>query len=472
VPNVPLSQLLGWAVAAVAIVIALVVWLRSRRPGKATEDAVLHAVHRLALAAPDLREGLNQEAADRITRHLRQLLNCVAVGITDGAGVLHSWDGEATDHYVDLEPAIASAREGHRRELVPHEKLPCTHRSSCRMRSAVIVPLIVEGRTDAVLIVVGRSRSRRLIEMADAVAQFVRTQFELARLEESKSALQQAEIKALRAQISPHFVYNALNTISSLIRTDPEEANELLLEFADFTRYSFRSSGMFTTLAEELRNVDRYLTIESARFGDRLNVRLKIAPEVLGVVVPFLIVQPLVENAVKHGLSGKPGGGTVTVIAEDAGNDAVIIVEDDGVGMDPAKLKELSSAHRTGEHVGLGNISQRMRQLFGPEYPVIVETAVGAGMKITLRVPKFAPGVRPDIPGYEAAKEERDSGRSPLLPPQQQKPVQRPRPRRLPTRTGHGQDPPTEEWKQPRRRRGRRTAQEMQLPPQQGATYR
>jgi two-component system LytT family sensor kinase len=308
--------------------------------------------------------------------------------------------------------------------------------------------------------------------MADAVAQFVRTQFELARLEESKSALQQAEIKALRAQISPHFVYNALNTISSLIRTDPEEANELLLEFADFTRYSFRSSGMFTTLAEELRNVDRYLTIESARFGDRLNVRLKIAPEVLGVVVPFLIVQPLVENAVKHGLSGKPGGGTVTVIAEDAGNDAVIIVEDDGVGMDPAKLKELSSAHRTGEHVGLGNISQRMRQLFGPEYPVIVETAVGAGMKITLRVPKFAPGVRPDIPGYEAAKEERDSGRSPLLPPQQQKPVQRPRPRRLPTRTGHGQDPPTEEWKQPRRRRGRRTAQEMQLPPQQGATYR
>src|SRR5690606_33621709 len=114
----------------------------------------------------------------------------------------------------------------------------------------------------------------------------------------SKSALQQAEIKALRAQISPHFVYNALNTISSLIRTDPEEANELLLEFADFTRYSFRSSGMFTTLAEELRNVDRYLTIESARVGDRLKVRLQLEPEELGVGVPILSVQPLVESAV------------------------------------------------------------------------------------------------------------------------------------------------------------------------------
>ncbi|MGH3434689.1 MAG: histidine kinase, partial [Thermocrispum sp.] len=415
------------------MVVAVVVYLRSRRPGKATEDAVLHAVHRLSLAAPDLREGLDQDAADRITRHLYELLGCVAVGITDGNGVLQSWDGEANDHYVDLEPSIAAAREGHRREIVQHEKLPCSHRSSCHMRTAVIVPLIVEGMTEAVLIVVGKSRGRRLIEMADAVAQFVRTQFELARLEESKSALQQAEIKALRAQISPHFVYNALNTISSLILTDPEEANELLLEFADFTRYSFRSTGMFTTLAEELRNIDRYLTIESARFGDRLNVRLKIAPEVLSVVVPFLIVQPLVENAVKHGLSGKPGGGTVTVVAEDAGSDALITVEDDGIGMDPGRLQEVSGSHNTGEHVGLGNITQRMRQLFGPEYPVIVETARGAGMKITLRVPKFAPGVRPDLPGYAAVKEQDgDSGRSPLLPPQQPRTMHRARPRRLP----------------------------------------
>jgi two-component system LytT family sensor kinase len=453
VPEVPLPLLIAWGVAAVAVVFAIVVYLRSRRPGKATEDAVLHAVHRLSLAAPDLREGLDQDTADRITRHLLELLGCVAVGITDANGVLQSWDGEANDHYVDLEPAIAAAKDGHRREIVAHEKLPCSHRSSCKMRTAVIVPLIVEGVTEAVLIVVGKSRGRRLIEMADAVAQFVRTQFELASLEESKSALQQAEIKALRAQISPHFVYNALNTISSLILTDPEEANELLLEFADFTRYSFRSSGMFTTLAEELRNIDRYLTIETARFGGRLNVRLKIAPEVLGVVVPFLIVQPLVENAVKHGLASKPGGGTVTVIAEDAGNDALITVEDDGVGMDPAKLQELSHSHRTGEHVGLGNISQRMRQLFGPEYPVIVETAKGAGMKITLRVPKFAPGVRPDLPGYAAIKEqEADTMRSPTLPPQQPTSTQLGRPKRLRTNV----PPPGEK----------------RLPPGQPATYR
>ena len=109
---------------------------------------------------------------------------------------------------------------------------------------------------------------------------------------------------------------------------------------------------MYTTLAEELRNIDRYLMLESARYGpQRLNVRLKIAPEVLPVTVPFLVLQPLVENAVRHGLVPKPGGGTVTVVAQDNGAEALISVEDDGVGMDPdrltAELRTRIAAERT-----------------------------------------------------------------------------------------------------------------------------
>ncbi len=260
----------------------------------------------------------------------------------------------------------------------------------------MIVPLLVDGETEAVLIVVAQSRSRQLSMMVDALAQFVCVQFELARLDESKHALQTAEIKALRAQISPHFVYNALNTISTLIRTDPEEARELLQDFADFIRYSFRASGMFTSLAEELRNIDRYLTIESALYSGRLGVRMKIAPEVLSVVLPALVLQPIVENAVKHGLSGKPRGGTVTVIAEDSGDKAIITVEDDGVGMDPERLKDLNDGHRAGSHIGLGNVSMRMQQIFGSDYALMVETAPGAGTKVTLRLPKFIPAARPN----------------------------------------------------------------------------
>lgn len=401
--DLPIAQILPWTVTGLLLIALVVVIARSRRPSSFVDDAVLEAVYHMSKATPDLREGFDQNSADRITSQLLELLKCVAIGITDAEGTLVSWDGEANDHYVDLTSPIGLAIRKHRREVVSHDDVPCDHRGTCKMKTAVIVPLIVDGEIEAVLIVVGRSRGKRLIQMADAVAQFVCTQFELARLDESKLQLQQAEIKALRAQISPHFIYNALNTISSLIRSDPEEARELLQEFADFTRYSFRTSGMFTSLADELRNIDRYLTIERARFGGRLEVRLKIAPEVLSVVVPFLIIQPLVENAVQHGLANKPSGGMVTVTAQDYGTEALISVEDDGIGMDPARLADLRNSHRTGAHVGLGNINARMRQLFGDEYALMVETAPGAGMKVTLRVPKFAPGVRTDLPDFSAS---------------------------------------------------------------------
>jgi len=233
-------------------------------------------------------------------------------------------------------------------------------------------------------------------------ARFVGAQMALAELDTSRARLARAEVRALRAQISPHFVYNALTAIASFVRTDPERARELLLEFAEFTRYSFRPHGDYTTLADELRSIDRYLTIERARFGDRLQVRLQVAPEVLPVGLPFLCLQPLVENAVRHGLSGKPGVGTISICAEDAGAECVISVEDDGVGMDPALLRRpgpdgvgpADSGAHAGQHVGLGNVDDRLRSVFGDGFGLVVETALGAGTKVSMRVPKFHPGVR------------------------------------------------------------------------------
>jgi two-component system LytT family sensor kinase len=186
------------------------------------------------------------------------------------------------------------------------------------------------------------------------------------------------------------------------VRTDPERARELILEFAEFTRYSFRAHGEFTTLAEELRSIDRYLTIERARFGERLQVRLQIAPEVLPVGLPFLCMQPLVENAVRHGLSTKPGVGTVSIVARDSGAECQITVEDDGVGMDPSVLvggpdgDEAADAGQAeaGQHVGLSNVDDRLRAAFGDQFGLVVETAPGAGTKVSMRVPKFHPGVR------------------------------------------------------------------------------
>jgi two-component system LytT family sensor kinase len=133
-----------------------------------------------------------------------------------------------------------------------------------------------------------------------------------------------------------------------------------------------------------------------------LQVRLQIAPEVLPVAVPFLCLQPLVENAVRHGLAGKPGTGTISIIARDAGAECLISVEDDGVGMDPALLlrqaepedAEPGGASGEGRHVGLGNVDDRLRSVFGDDFGLVVETAPGAGTKVSMRVPKFHPGVR------------------------------------------------------------------------------
>jgi two-component system LytT family sensor kinase len=203
----------------------------------------------------------------------------------------------------------------------------------------------------------------------------------------------EAEVRALRAQISPHFIYNSLSAIASFVRTDPDRARELLLEFADFTRYSFRQHGAFTTLAEELRSVERYLMLERARFGDRLSVRLQVAPEVLPVTIPFLCLQPLVENAVRHGLEGKAGGGTITIMARDLDRECEITIEDDGAGEDPERVRRALAGHPDLDSVGLGNVDERLRSAFGDDHGLVVETAPDAGTKVTVRVPKYAPGV-------------------------------------------------------------------------------
>jgi two-component system LytT family sensor kinase len=233
-----------------------------------------------------------------------------------------------------------------------------------------------------------------LVRATGEVARFVSAQLELAELDRSRTRAAEAEVRALRAQISPHFIYNSLTAIASFVRTDPEQARELLLEFADFTRYSFRRYGDFTTLAEELRSIDRYLLLERARFGDRLRVILRVAPEVLPVAVPFLCLQPLVENAVRHGLENKPGTGHVTITAEDAGDDALIRVEDDGVGMDPEQLRRQLSGTAGNDSIGLGNVDERLRTVYGPAYGLVVETALGAGTKVSVRVPKRRPEAR------------------------------------------------------------------------------
>ncbi len=188
---------------------------------------------------------------------------------------------------------------------------------------------------------------------------------------------------ALRAQLCPHFLYNSLTTISALVRTDPPRARELLVEFAGFTRYAFRSPTN-TRLCEELDNVERYLTLEQARLDERLQVSLHIAPAVLSVALPSHAVQLVVENAVRCGIEAKPGGGTVTVSAVDEGTNCVITVTDDGPGTNPR-------GDAAGSAVGgLATADDRLRAAFGDDYRFVVDAVPGRGTAVRLQVPKVS----------------------------------------------------------------------------------
>jgi two-component system LytT family sensor kinase len=264
------------------------------------------------------------------------------------------------------------------------------------VRQAVVAPLVVEERVVGALVVFTAGASAGLVRAASEVARWASGQLELAELDRSRTRVAEAEVEALRAQISPHFIYNALTAIASFARTDAEHARELLLEFADFARYAFRRPGHFTTLAEELQSIDQYLMLERARFGDRLTVTLRVAPEVLPVAMPFLCLQPLVENCIRHGLEGSAGGGHITIIAENVGADAVISIDDDGPGMDPDWLRALlAGTQDASAGVGLRNVDRRLRQVFGDDYGLVVRTAPGAGTRVRLRVPKYRAGVYP-----------------------------------------------------------------------------
>jgi two-component system LytT family sensor kinase len=224
-------------------------------------------------------------------------------------------------------------------------------------------------------------------------ASLVAAQVELSAVEEQQERLARAELRALRAQISPHFIYNALAAVASYIHTRPEEARELLTEFAEFTRYAFRAERPYVTLADELHYVEKYLRLEQARFGDRLQMRVEVAPEVLSAVVPAFSLQPLVENAVRHGVESQPGRRLVEILGADHGADVELRVTDDGAGIERARIPELLAGRGTAG-IGLANVQSRLQATFGPEYGLRIECPPRGGTIVAMTVPKFRAGVR------------------------------------------------------------------------------
>jgi two-component system LytT family sensor kinase len=384
-----LGILVGTGLTAIALAVWIIV---GRRRSQRTPEAVgmQSALHAATSTLPHLRRGLSSRSAEQALPYIRALTGAAAVALADRQTVL-AIDGEGRaqvrpgdllsrllertpDHHLHVEPRLISSDP------------------SCPLRSAVLAPLVAQDRRVGTLIAFYRSSgwpSRAELRVVQEAASLVCAQVELSLIAEQEQRLAQAELRALRAQISPHFIYNALAAVAGEIHTRPEEARELLIDFAQFTRYLFRDGRSYVTLQEELEHVERYLRLEQARFGD-LHVSLDVPEATRDAVVPAMSIQPLAENAVRHGIEQRAGSGQVKISAQMRGGDVELRVSDDGPGIPAERVPEVLAG--TGGGIGLSNVDSRLRASFGERYALRMESAPGRGTTVVMTVPHLRGG--------------------------------------------------------------------------------
>jgi two-component system LytT family sensor kinase len=204
------------------------------------------------------------------------------------------------------------------------------------------------------------------------------------KLEEQERLLVEARLAALTNQINPHFLFNTLNSVSSLIRTDPDQARLMLVKLSKVLRRLLRKHENFSTVRDELTFIEDYLSIEVVRFGDKLRFETDVADNTLDMLVPSMLLQPLVENSIKHGLSSKVEGGTIRIHTHRTDSKLHLLVEDDGVGIPEAKLATLLE-----RGIGVSNVNERLKVLFGNDYRMWIESQPGHGTHIQIEVPEL-----------------------------------------------------------------------------------
>lgn len=340
---------------------------------------------------PFLRQGLTEESAAHIARIVESFAEVSAVAITDGKRVL-AHCGAGSDHHAGAPAQALSLGPGGRpgARVLRHSQEVACPTPGCPLTSGQVSPLLHEGRaigTVEVYEAYGRPSSAHRVELALGLAQFFASyQMELAELERQTQIASQAELKALQSQVHPHFLFNVLNTLAALCELDPRQAGRLAVRLGDFLRRSLRETPPpLIPLREEMKNVDAYLAIEQARFGDHLRVEEDVEEECLDALIPSFALQILAENAVLHGISQKVGGGTLRLQARRRGQRACFRVVDDGVGLTEERLGSLFSAN--GRASGLLVLRERGKRILGNRFKLRVVSRRGQGSAVLLSVP-------------------------------------------------------------------------------------
>ncbi|MDI3316286.1 MAG: histidine kinase [Bacillota bacterium] len=345
------------------------------------------------------------EAAQRIARIILGLSGADAVAITDDRRIL-AYEGHGCPHVragmpIQTEATRQAIRSGRITRVHDKSELRCPVAGCpCSVQSAVIAPLRLEGR------VVGTVKLYRSAHgspetaggvddtrLAAGMSELLSLQVALAEADRQRQLLAQARLEALQAQIRPHFLFNALNTVIAVSREEPDRARELLVELATFLRRAIAVREERVAVSSELRFLEAYLKLEKARFGERLDVRVEVDARARRARIPALTLQPLVENALVHGILPRAGAGRVRVRLRAGAGRLHLLVVDDGAGIPRERLRRvLEPGVGEGSGLGLSNVHARLLHLYGQGAGLRVRSVPGRGTAVRAVLPLEATG--------------------------------------------------------------------------------
>lgn len=343
-----------------------------------------------------LREGLTEESALVIAEIIKEISEVAAVAITDTEKVL-AFVGEGCEKHPAGKPIVTTATRDaikHGKSMIVRSKegFNCLEQDClCPLESAVIMPIIKKDEVVGTLKLYETKHGTMpeyIIRLAAGLVQILSMQLELVDLERQAQLTTEAQLDALQAQINPHFLFNALNTINMYILKDPEYARFLLVRLSTLLRYLLGNSGRFISLREEIKYIDNYVVIEEARFIGKIRVLLDIDEKAKDCSIPVFTIQPLVNNAILHGVLPKVGPGIIKISAHRIDDEVVIAVEDNGIGIPEEYIQKIfEPRYGSGCGVGISNVNERLKILYGEDYGLHIESEDGQGTKAWFRIP-------------------------------------------------------------------------------------
>ncbi|MFS0863950.1 LytS/YhcK type 5TM receptor domain-containing protein [Fredinandcohnia sp. 179-A 10B2 NHS] len=343
-----------------------------------------------------LRNGLNSETANAVCQIIYDEIDAKAVTITNATHIL-AHVGVGHDHHranipIQTQITLDAIKRGE--IIVASKDLIHCRVKDCPLSVAVIAPLKQRGETIGTLKFYFKHEKEItpvVMELITGLSSLLSNQLEIAETDKAYQLAKDAEIKALQAQISPHFLFNSLNTILSLVRVNPDKARKLLVSLSHFLRQNLSGTTKnVASLEQELQHVKAYLEIEETRFEDKLKITYEIENDVLKQQIPPLTLQPIVENAIKHGMKDRVGDFWVTISISRQENNIFVKVKDNGNGMTTQRIQQICVApieSELGSGVALYNVNRRLTILYGEESALRIKSEVNKGTEIAFMIP-------------------------------------------------------------------------------------